>query len=99
MGLMDLIGILKASNTYHLLFHCIYMPLVILYSIMQCLGNDDFQSKYNIFTPQCLDLMGQMSQLAKQDGYVVAMAPAGWPFPIFYIFGQPMSSISRSRSI
>eukprot|EP01036_Dinobryon_divergens_P031669 gene31669-41112_t len=39
-------------------------------------GNDDFQSKYNIFTPECLDLMGKMSQLAKQDGYIVAMAPA-----------------------
>ena len=75
------------------------MPLVILYSIMQCLGNDDFQSKYNIFTPQCLDLMGQMSQLAKQDGHIVAMAPAGWSCPIFYIYGQPILSISKSISI
>lgn len=39
-------------------------------------GNDDPKSVYNHFTPACLDLMGKMSQLAKQDGYLVCMAPA-----------------------
>jgi chitinase len=39
-------------------------------------GNDDFSSPYNRFTPECLDLMGRMSQLAKTDGYIVSMAPA-----------------------
>ena len=39
-------------------------------------GNDDMNSKYNVFTTECLDLMGEMSQLAKKDGYIVAMAPA-----------------------
>lgn len=39
-------------------------------------GNDDLSSPYNYFTPECLDLMGVMSQLAKQDGYIVSMAPA-----------------------
>lgn len=51
---------------------------------MSSVGNDDFQSKYNYFTPQCLDLMGKMSQLAKQDGYIVAMAPAGTSIYILY---------------
>ena len=39
-------------------------------------GNDDMSSAYNTFTPACLNLMGEFSQLAKQAGYVVAMAPA-----------------------
>jgi hypothetical protein len=39
-------------------------------------GNDDMDSPYNHFTLPCLNLMGRMSQLAKQDGYIVAMAPA-----------------------
>ena len=39
-------------------------------------GNDDFSSRYNHFTYECLDFMGRFSQLAKQDGYLVAMAPA-----------------------
>lgn len=39
-------------------------------------GNDDISSPYNHFTPECLDLMGKMSQLAKADGYIVSMAPA-----------------------
>lgn len=39
-------------------------------------GNDDFASKYNTFTTSCLDMMGQISQLAKRDKYIVAMAPA-----------------------
>lgn len=39
-------------------------------------GNDDLSSPYNQFTLPCLDLMGQMSQLAKKDGYLVSMVPA-----------------------
>lgn len=39
-------------------------------------GNDDFESPYNYFTVDCLDLMGKFSQYAKQDGYLVSMAPA-----------------------
>lgn len=39
-------------------------------------GNDDPASPYNHFTVECLDLMGRISQLAKQRGYIVAMAPA-----------------------
>lgn len=41
-------------------------------------GNDDEESPYNQFTVACLDLMGEMSQLAKvRDGYFVTMVPAG----------------------
>lgn len=41
-------------------------------------GNDDFDSKFNHFTCACLDLMGRVSQLAKEKGkYFVTMAPAG----------------------
>lgn len=39
-------------------------------------GNDDFDSPYNSFSVQCLDLMGEISQLAKKSGYIFAMAPA-----------------------
>lgn len=39
-------------------------------------GNDDFQNPYNVFTLECLDLMGQMSQMGKRDGYIVSMAPS-----------------------
>ena len=39
-------------------------------------GNDDLNSPYNQFTIECLDLMGEMSQLAKKDGFIVTMAPA-----------------------
>lgn len=39
-------------------------------------GNDVMSSANNIFTLKCLDLMGEMSQLAKKQGYVVSMAPA-----------------------
>jgi len=39
-------------------------------------GNDDFDSKYNTFTVECVDLMGRISQLAKEHNYIVAMAPA-----------------------
>ena len=39
-------------------------------------GNDDKSSPYNYFTKACLDTMGIISILAKQDGYLIAMAPA-----------------------
>jgi hypothetical protein len=39
-------------------------------------GNDDFDSPHNEFSVQCLDTMGELSQLLKRGGYVVAMAPA-----------------------
>ena len=39
-------------------------------------GNDDLSKSSNQFTQSCLDLMGEMSQLAKADGYFVTMAPA-----------------------
>jgi chitinase len=39
-------------------------------------GNDSIDSKYNRFSIECLDLMGLLSQMAKQDGYIVSMAPA-----------------------
>ena len=39
-------------------------------------GNDDFDSPYNVFTVECIDTMGQLSQLLKKQGYVVAIAPA-----------------------
>ena len=38
-------------------------------------GHDNVQSPINYFTKECLDQMGQMSQMAKNDGYVVTMAP------------------------
>ena len=39
-------------------------------------GNDDTASPDNGFTVDVLDIMGVMSQLAKRDGYFVALAPA-----------------------
>ena len=39
-------------------------------------GNDDANSPYNTFTYHTLDVMGVMSQLAKRDGYIVALVPA-----------------------
>jgi len=38
-------------------------------------GHDDKASPYNHFTVECLNVMGEMSVLAKQDGYLVTMAP------------------------
>ena len=38
-------------------------------------GHDDLESKTNMFTLECLEFMGQISQLAKKDGYVIGMAP------------------------
>ena len=39
-------------------------------------GNDDGAHHGNVFTQAVLDLMGELSVLAKQGGYLVAMAPA-----------------------
>lgn len=39
-------------------------------------GTDDVSNERNHFKTETLDLMGQLSQLMKQDGYIVAMAPA-----------------------
>ena len=38
-------------------------------------GHDDLQSPTNTFSLKCLDWMGEISRLAKQDGYIVGMAP------------------------
>lgn len=39
-------------------------------------GTDDVANERNHFKVETLDLMGKLSQLMKQDGYIVAMAPA-----------------------
>jgi len=39
-------------------------------------GNDNMSSPYNFFTIECLDLIGEMSQQAKKDGYIVSIVPA-----------------------
>ena len=39
-------------------------------------GNDTPSSIYNNFTISCLDFMGKLSQIAKSEGYMFAMAPA-----------------------
>ena len=39
-------------------------------------GNDDPNNSNNNLTISVLDLMGEMSQMAKLDGYIVSMAPA-----------------------
>lgn len=39
-------------------------------------GNDDMSSPYNAFTLSELDLMGELSKLAKEKGYIVSMAPS-----------------------
>jgi len=38
-------------------------------------GNDDKASPFNEFTSESLNLMGEMSVLAKREGYLVTMAP------------------------
>jgi chitinase len=38
-------------------------------------GNDNLSSPWNEFTVTCLDTMGTMSRLAKQDGYNISLAP------------------------
>ncbi len=39
-------------------------------------GNDTQDSPHNAFSAACLHLMGRISVLAKQHGYIMAMAPA-----------------------
>lgn len=38
-------------------------------------GHDNLHSPTNVLTLECLEKMGQISLLAKQDGYIVGMAP------------------------
>ncbi|KAL7530946.1 hypothetical protein ACHAWF_003566 [Thalassiosira exigua] len=38
-------------------------------------GNDDMKSEMNVFTVDCLEKMGEISRMMKNDGYVVTMAP------------------------
>ena len=38
-------------------------------------GNDNLTSMNNVFTVECLDKMGNISTLMKNDGYIVTMAP------------------------
>jgi chitinase len=38
-------------------------------------GHDDLESPTNVFTMECLDKMGYISRLAKQEGYIIGMAP------------------------
>ena len=54
-------------------------------------GNDDVESPYNHFTIDCLNKMGEISELAKEDGYIVGIAP-----PQSYL--DP-SSIRFSRNV
>uniref|UniRef100_A0A7S1P7E0 GH18 domain-containing protein n=1 Tax=Vitrella brassicaformis TaxID=1169539 RepID=A0A7S1P7E0_9ALVE len=59
-------------------------------------GNDDLSSPFNELTAACIKLMGEMSQLAKRDGYIVFMAPpesyldsATSAFSRSLLFGHP----------
>jgi hypothetical protein len=38
-------------------------------------GANDPEAASNYLTREMLDLVGEMSQLAKQDGYIVSMVP------------------------
>jgi hypothetical protein len=38
-------------------------------------GHDRLDSPTNVFSKPCLDCMGRFSELAKQDGYIIGMAP------------------------
>lgn len=38
-------------------------------------GHDDLTSATNVFTVECLEKIGRISQLAKADGYTIGMAP------------------------
>jgi len=39
-------------------------------------GHDNLNSPRNVFSIECLERMGEMSELAKQDGYLVSITPA-----------------------
>lgn len=53
-------------------------------------GHDNLQSPTNVFSLECLDMIGSISRLAKEEGYLVGMAP-----PQSYLDAQS-SSFSRS---
>lgn len=38
-------------------------------------GNDTLENDENLFTAECLDKMGEISRVAKADGYIIGMAP------------------------
>jgi beta-glucosidase len=38
-------------------------------------GHDQLDSPTNVFSVQCLENMGRFSELAKEDGYIIGMAP------------------------
>jgi hypothetical protein len=38
-------------------------------------GNNDVDSQWNVFSQECLDLMGSMSSSAHDDGYIVTLVP------------------------
>jgi beta-glucosidase len=56
-------------------------------------GHDDLDSPTNVFSVECLDQMGCISRLAKDDGYIIGMAP-----PQSYLDVQS-SKFSRSVNL
>lgn len=56
-------------------------------------GHDNLDSQTNTFSVECLNLMGDISRLAKEDGYIIGMAP-----PQSY-FDLGRSSFSRSVNL
>eukprot|EP00039_Didymoeca_costata_P021634 m.345026 g.345026 ORF g.345026 m.345026 type:complete len:382 (+) comp25680_c0_seq1:131-1276(+) len=38
-------------------------------------GNDNQESQWNVFTVECMELVGTMSQAAKSNGYLVSLVP------------------------
>lgn len=55
-------------------------------------GNDDVASPYNTFAAPVLDLVGQFSQLAQADGFVVTLVP-----PESYL--DPVTAPTYNRSL
>jgi chitinase len=45
-------------------------------------GNDWTQSRYNVFSSACMQLVVDMSSFAKKAGYLVTMAPAQTYFDV-----------------
>lgn len=56
-------------------------------------GHDALDSSTNKFSVECLNLMGDISRLAKEDGYIIGMAP-----PQSY-FNLGRSDFSRSVNL
>ncbi|CAJ1936537.1 unnamed protein product [Cylindrotheca closterium] len=56
-------------------------------------GHDNLDSPTNTFSVECLNLMGDISRLANEDGYIIGMAP-----PQSY-FDLGRSSFSRSVNL